>query len=185
MKRETSFNFIGRLVLIFCSLLLLAAATTSCSKSSDSGEGNGDLTDQDLALGDQSRYGEGNIPKAEAGNELVKDVHFEYDSSVVSPQDKEVIRSNAEAIMRDSSLSVEVEGHCDKRGTADYNMALGERRAKAAASVLVSFGVPAARVSTISYGAEIPLDPASNEAAYAKNRRAHFALYRKEAKPKR
>ena len=81
--------------------------------------------------------------------------------------------------MRKEALSaskVTIEGHCDERGTAEYNLALGERRAKAAQEYLVFLGVGAQRLSTISYGEEKPVDPGNNEAAWAKNRRAHFVV---------
>ena len=71
---------------------------------------------------------------------------------------------------------VTIEGHCDERGTAEYNLALGERRANTARDYLVSLGIPAARVKTVSYGKEFPFDPAHNEGAWAKNRRAHFVI---------
>jgi peptidoglycan-associated lipoprotein len=74
------------------------------------------------------------------------------------------------------SVRVQVEGHCDERGTNAYNMVLGERRATAAKQYVTTAGVSAGRVSTISYGEERPLDPGHNEAAWAKNRRAHFVV---------
>jgi peptidoglycan-associated lipoprotein len=75
-------------------------------------------------------------------------------------------------------VRVFVEGHCDERGTVDYNLALGEQRARAARDYLVSLGVAADRLRVVTYGKERPLDPAHNEAAYAKNRRAHFSVSR-------
>ena len=69
-----------------------------------------------------------------------------------------------------------IEGHCDERGTAEYNLALGERRATAARAYLVSLGIPADRLRTVSYGKEFPFDPGHDESAFAKNRRAHFVI---------
>ena len=76
----------------------------------------------------------------------------------------------------DANLTVIVEGHCDERGTAEYNLALGERRAVAARAYLVSLGIAAERLRTVSYGKEFPFDPGHDEAAWAKNRRAHFVV---------
>ena len=78
--------------------------------------------------------------------------------------------------MANTNVSVIIEGHCDERGTNEYNMALGDRRASSAKSFLVDLGVESRRLTTISYGEEKPIDPAHNEAAWAKNRRAHFVI---------
>lgn len=144
------------------SLLFIGA----CSSSGRSGAGSPD---------DYDDLEEGNIPGAHAGNEL-GDVSFDYDSSALSSMAEGTLKKNAEWINAHAGQSVIVEGHCDERGTSEYNLALGERRAKAASDYLRTMGVPSSRLSTISYGEELPLDPAKNEAAYAKNRRAHFSL---------
>lgn len=158
--------------------VLLAAA--GCSSSSGGKDGN--ISDSDLTLTDQNRFGEGNIPGAETGSGPFKDVMFLYDSASVPDEYQQQVHEAAQALQGDTTLHAEIEGHCDKRGTSEYNMALGERRAKAVASLLVSFGVPKSQLSTVSYGEEIPLDPADNETAYAKNRRAHFAVFRQGEK---
>ncbi|MES3037282.1 MAG: peptidoglycan-associated lipoprotein Pal [Bdellovibrionota bacterium] len=101
-------------------------------------------------------------------------VHFGYDKANLDSGAKNDIKTNAEWMKRNASAKVQIEGHCDSRGSIEYNLALGERRAKAVRDYLVSSGVPASRVSTISYGKERPLDPSENEAAWAKNRRANF-----------
>ena len=82
----------------------------------------------------------------------------------------------ADYMKKNPRAKVQVEGHCDERGTAEYNMALGERRATAVMTYLVSLGVPKAALSTVSFGKEKPLDPEYNEGAWAKNRRAHFVV---------
>ena len=168
---------------VVAGLCLVAAAITvtgcsSSSKSKNNGldENGAGISDQDLSI-DKNRYGNGNIPLAAEGQQF-PDIHFDYDSAVVRQDDYEVVRNNAKLIASDSSLQMEVEGHCDKRGTAEYNLALGEERAKAVAAMLVNFGARADQLSTISYGEEIPLDPRDTEEAYAKNRRVHFAVYR-------
>lgn len=103
-------------------------------------------------------------------------VFFEFDSSEVSAAGQAVLNGNADILKRYSSWVVTIEGHCDERGTAEYNLALGERRAIAARNYLVTLGVPAPRLRTVSYGEEFPFDPARSEEAYTRNRRAHFVI---------
>ena len=101
---------------------------------------------------------------------------FEYDSAELTAEARAALDANAAVLKKYASWTVTIDGHCDERGTAEYNLALGERRAAAAQSYLVSLGVPAARVRTVSYGKEFPFDPGHDEAAWAKNRRAHFVI---------
>ena len=112
-------------------------------------------------------------------SKLLKDIYFDFDKYEVRPQDIGILKENAALIMKNPSLKIQIEGHCDERGTAEYNLALGERRANSAKRYLVSLGIPADRLSTISYGKEMPVDPAHNEEAWAKNRRAHFIILSK------
>ena len=106
----------------------------------------------------------------------LKPVYFELDSSDLSPASQKALDENAALLKRYASWAVTVEGHCDERGTAEYNLALGERRAIAARAYLVSLGISADRLRTVSYGKEFPFDPGHDESAYAKNRRAHFVI---------
>ena len=106
----------------------------------------------------------------------LKPVYFELDSSDLSPVAQKALDENAALLKRYSSWAVTVEGHCDERGTAEYNLALGERRAIAARAYLVSLGIPADRLRTVSYGKEFPFDPGHEETSFAKNRRAHFVI---------
>jgi peptidoglycan-associated lipoprotein len=107
---------------------------------------------------------------------LLKPVLFDLDSSEVSAQGQQVLQENAQMLRKYPQMQVTIEGHCDERGTAEYNLALGERRAIAARSYLVSLGIPAERLRTVSYGKEFPFDPGHNEEAWSKNRRAHFVI---------
>ena len=109
-------------------------------------------------------------------NSPLKPVFFELDSSDLSAVAQKSLDENAALLKRYSSWTVTVEGHCDERGTAEYNLALGERRAIAARAYLVSLGIPADRVRTVSYGKEFPFDPGHDEGAWGKNRRAHFVI---------
>ncbi len=104
------------------------------------------------------------------------DINFDYDKSNIRPDARAIMKGNADILLKDKASKIIIEGYCDERGTAEYNMALGERRAQEAKKYLVNLGVDAARMKTISYGEERPLDPGQNEEAWAKNRRAHFAV---------
>jgi peptidoglycan-associated lipoprotein len=107
---------------------------------------------------------------------LLGEVYFDFDKSDIREPDRATLTKNADALKRFDFLRVTVEGHCDERGTVDYNLALGERRAKAAYDYLVSLGVPADRLKTVSYGKEVPVCTQSNEDCWQRNRRAHFTV---------
>jgi peptidoglycan-associated lipoprotein len=109
-------------------------------------------------------------------NSPLKPVYFELDSSDLSAANQRTLDEDAALIKRYSSWTVTIEGHCDERGSAEYNLALGERRAMAARTYLVSLGIAASRLRTVSYGKEFPFDPGHDEGAFAKNRRAHFVI---------
>jgi len=109
-------------------------------------------------------------------NSPLKPVYFELDSSDLSAANQRTLDEDAALIKRYSTWTVTIEGHCDERGSAEYNLALGERRAMAARTYLVSLGIAATRLRTVSYGKEFPFDPGHDETAYAKNRRAHFVI---------
>jgi peptidoglycan-associated lipoprotein len=102
--------------------------------------------------------------------------YFDYDSAELSAEARAALDANAAVLKKYASWTVTIEGHCDERGTAEYNLALGERRAAAAQSYLAALGIPASRLKTVSYGKEFPFDPGHDEAAWAKNRRAHFVI---------
>ncbi|MCX6544464.1 MAG: OmpA family protein [Acidobacteria bacterium] len=101
---------------------------------------------------------------------------FGYDSAELSAEARTALDANAALLRKYPTWAVTVEGHCDERGTAEYNGALAERRAASARTYLVSLGLPAERLRIVSYGKEFPFDPGHDEAAWAKNRRAHFVI---------
>jgi peptidoglycan-associated lipoprotein len=103
-------------------------------------------------------------------------VFFELDSSELSGEAMAVLSANTAVLKQNLRWTVTIEGHCDERGTAEYNLALGERRAIAARAYLVSLGISADRLRIVSYGKEFPFDPGHDEAAFARNRRAHFVI---------
>jgi peptidoglycan-associated lipoprotein len=103
-------------------------------------------------------------------------VYFDYDDSALRPDAKDGLRRNAEYLRATASAKAEVQGNCDERGTEEYNLALGKRRAEAAKQYLVDLGIPAQRLSTVSFGEENPASPGQGESAWAKNRRVDFIL---------
>ena len=109
-------------------------------------------------------------------NSPLQPVFFALDSSEIEGSGQQALQHNAEVLKRYPSWQITIEGHADERGTAEYNLALGERRAVSARNYLVSLGIAADRVKTVSYGKEFPFDPGHNEEAWSKNRRAHFVV---------
>jgi peptidoglycan-associated lipoprotein len=105
------------------------------------------------------------------------DIHFELDAADLSNEVRSTLDQHAQWIQAHPTAKVRVEGHCDERGTVEYNLALGDKRARAARDYLVGRGVDASRLSVVSYGKERPLDPGHDEAAWARNRRDHFNVY--------
>src|SRR4030043_1958332 len=112
-------------------------------------------------------------------SKLLKDIHFHYDKYDVRREDEGILKENAAFLKKNPKMKIQIEGHCDERGTTEYNLALGERRANHVKKYLVSLGITSDRISTISYGEERPLDPSDNEEAWAKNRRAHIVVLSK------
>jgi peptidoglycan-associated lipoprotein len=110
---------------------------------------------------------------------LFKDVNFDFDRYDLTPKGREILSQNADLLLKNTRVKVQIEGHCDERGTIEYNLALGERRANTTKEYLISLGISPDRMSTISYGEEMPLDPRQNEKAWTKNRRAHFIILSK------
>jgi peptidoglycan-associated lipoprotein len=109
-------------------------------------------------------------------NSPFQPVFFRYDQADIDPDAQQVLNANAAIIKKYPTWVVTIEGHSDERGTAEYNLALGERRALAARNYLVSLGIPADRLRTVSYGKEFPFEPGHDEGAWSKNRRAHFVV---------
>lgn len=158
-----------KLIGIFGSLLMLAA----CSSAPETAPGGppgagGPGTGGPGGIGSRNGLpGSQQDLEASAGDR----VFFAFDRSDITPEAQEILARQADWLRRYPNVTVTIEGHCDERGTREYNLALGERRATAVKKMLVALGVPANRVSTISYGKERPAVVGSNEAAYAQNRR--------------
>ena len=111
---------------------------------------------------------------AEKEQTAFEDIYFVFDKSTIEPEAREILKRLASLLGSNKNYSLVVEGHCDERGTIEYNLALGQRRADAAMKYLVDLGLDKGSIKTITYGKERPLDPGHDEEAWAKNRRAHF-----------
>ena len=112
-------------------------------------------------------------------SKLLKDIHFNFDKYDIRREDEEILKENAAWLKKNPKMKIQIEGHCDERGTVEYNLALGERRANNTKRYLVSLGISPNRITIISFGKERPLDPGHNEEAWAKNRRAHIVVLSK------
>ena len=112
-------------------------------------------------------------------SKLLKDIHFDFDKYDVRPVDEAVLKENAVFLKNNPKMKIQIEGHCDERGTVEYNLALGERRANNTKKYLVFLGIPSDRISAISFGKERPLDKGHHEEAWARNRRAHIVVLSK------
>jgi peptidoglycan-associated lipoprotein len=129
-------------------------------------------TDQTTGSADEFTSADGVVMNRERF--INADIFFEFDSSTLSDKAESILKAKAEWMRRNPSLAIVIEGHCDNRGTTEYNLALGERRAESVKGFLIDLGVSDTRIRTISYGEERPLAPGDDESAWAQNRRAHF-----------
>lgn len=135
-------------------------------------EGRGALDEQALGEGEAgAAAGPGAMTRERFVNE---DIFFEFDSSALTPEAEAILGEKAQWMRANPGLTVVIEGHCDSRGTNEYNIALGERRAESVKNYMMSLGIGGERMRTISYGEERPLAAGDDEAAWASNRRAHF-----------
>lgn len=156
-----------------------AAMSTSAAGTDGTGAA-GDMREENLA--GQAMRDEGPADEIVTADGVVmnrerfinQDIFFEFDSSALSADSQAILKAKAEWMTRNGHLSIIIEGHCDNRGTTEYNLALGERRAEGVKRFMQDLGVPDSRIRTISFGEERPLDPGNDEDAWAKNRRAHF-----------
>ena len=129
-----------------------------------------------LRLGRANAYK--SVSKQDGEGGPLQDVFFNYDSFDLSEEARQTLQANADWLQNNAEVKVEIEGHCDERGTSEYNLALGAKRARAAQDYLVTLGVPAERLSVISYGEELPQCTDANESCWQRNRRGHFSVLR-------
>ena len=164
----------SRIVTLVVVVLLLSLAGFGCAKKgAGAGAGTGSSwEDQERARLEQERALREKM--GQAANELAQMIHFAFDSSNLTAESRQILTRKAEIMRQYPQIKLVVEGNCDQRGTAEYNLALGERRAQASAQYLAKLGIGSDRLSTVSYGKERPMDPGTSQAAYAKNRRDEF-----------
>ena len=163
------------LILVIPGLLF----TASCAKKtvkSDAAMAEKAEAEKQRAIEEERLKGTESAVMAAKKAFVNEDVYFEYNRYDLLPAAQEVLRTKAEWLQRNPQAPVYIEGHCDERGTNEYNLALGDRRAESAKSFLVDLGISSSRLTTISYGEERPIDFDQNEEAWAKNRRAHFVI---------
>lgn len=158
-----------------------AASTTHRGASNDPAVGNPHVTRSAGTTARAERLGAGAAPRRAlrefSETAALEDVYFEFDESTIPPTGIQALNANASWIKGHPDRMILIEGHCDDRGTNDYNLALGERRARSAMNYLVAHGVPNTRIVTVSYGEERPACRAPTESCWSKNRRAHFLVY--------
>ena len=166
------------------SVLLLSLGLIGCPKQSPQqmsygsapSTGSGTSGMGETEIGEGERIQERVQQEGEGGP--LQDVFFSYDSFELSEEARQTLQANADWLQNNAEVKVEIEGHCDERGTAEYNLALGAKRARAAQDYLITLGVPAERLSVISYGEELPQCTDSNESCWQRNRRSHFSVLR-------
>lgn len=170
------FKRLSLISLVMASLALSVACKSSTKKSDTPETPTAAETDPskmapEVQSKDVTFDSKGSDAGAIAG---LNSVHFDYDSATLSSESRRQLSENAEWIKNNPKTTVQIEGHCDSRGSVEYNLALGERRAKAVKTYMTSLGVASSRLTIISYGEEKPIDTSDSEQAYAKNRRANF-----------
>jgi peptidoglycan-associated lipoprotein len=183
-----SFVLIGLVAFLFmgCQRKTIIEGGAEEAKQTEVMAGEGEISDQEQPALDREQIEASLETKEYPGIEgevfessMLQDIHFGFDRYDLTARSREILARNAEFILQFPEAKIQVEGHCDERGTSEYNLALGERRGLSTKRYLLSLGVPTHRLSTISYGEELPIDPRHNEEAWGKNRRAHFVILSK------
>lgn len=161
---------------VVASLAMLPGCSKKQPESAydQNGSGSG-LSEGNVSGSSLDQFKHGTLGSGQDQGPL-QDIHFAYDSFELSDNARELLRMNADWLRENPKAKVEVEGHTDSRGTVEYNLALGAKRATAARDYLVSLGVSSERITTISYGKELPLCHEETESCWAENRRAHFVV---------
>jgi peptidoglycan-associated lipoprotein len=160
------------------ALLLTGCSSTKPPAGAEAGAGSNQQALGQEGIGGAgggslSQFQKGTLGSGEQG--ALSDIHFDYNDFTVRPQDSELLRGNADWLQKNPARRVQIEGHCDERGSEEYNIALGAKRAQAAKEYLQTLGIADDRMSTISYGKELPLCTEHTEDCWAENRRDHFA----------
>jgi peptidoglycan-associated lipoprotein len=169
----------------FCGLFLvgfamIAGCSTSATKPQDTSPGAGGEKGRSSTTGSAST-GKSSLENLRTGESPVtpassplKEIYFDFDRYDLRPDARAALKANAEWLKANPSVQAQIEGHCDERGTTEYNLALGAKRAQAAKDFLVNLGIPTSRISTISFGKEAQICRERNEECWRKNRRDRF-----------
>ncbi len=155
-----------KIIFALTAIVFITACSSKDKEPVDTIEVDGGVTEKPLGF-DPMGSDSGNIPG-------LATVHFEYDRFALSPEARNILAQNADFMRNNENVNLQIEGHCDSRGSIEYNLTLGERRANAVKAYLVSLGIPDSRLSVLSYGEEKPMNAGDTESAHAANRRANF-----------
>lgn len=169
------------IILVACVVSCLFVMTSCAKKQIGAGEATAPTTvakdDKTTKTGDVAQTKDMDDPEKKKIRDFEAErIYFDFDKYNIKPEAEAVLKKKADFLKTNSVYAVLIAGNCDERGTNEYNMALGERRAQSAKKYLVTLGIPVNRLSTVSYGEERPVDPGHNEAAWAKNRNDTFTL---------
>jgi peptidoglycan-associated lipoprotein len=178
MKMNLASRTLGTFICVAAAAAMLA---TGCgAKKKGSGVGDQEYgAGGSAGIGEEGLSGGSSMEQFEqtgtvAGGGVYRDIAFQYDSYQLDDAGMDAVRQNASILQSDAARRIEIEGHCDERGTSEYNLALGAKRARTVKEALVGLGVTGDRLDTVSYGEELPLCRDTSETCYAMNRRAHF-----------
>jgi peptidoglycan-associated lipoprotein len=175
MRRMVANGMVAKRTTVI-GLCVLAIALSGCPGKHKKGageDGAGGLGDESLASSSLSRVQKGLGPEEDG---ILKDIHFGYDSAEIESGERDRLAQNVEWLRQNPRAKIELEGHCDSRGTIEYNLGLGSKRAKSVKDYYVGQGIDGGRLSTISYGKELPLCQEESEQCWARNRRVHAVL---------
>lgn len=179
MKRIVLLLVLLSLVFVGCAQKTVQTippvSTTATETRTLSDEEKARIAEEELARAERDRL----LREQERLAGILKDVYFEFDSYAIGGSELPKIEGVSSFMKQDRGIKMVVEGHCDERGTVDYNLALGQKRAEAVKDYLVKMGIEGSRIRTISYGKEVPVESGNSENAWAKNRRAHFKIDQK------
>lgn len=176
-----------KLIVLFVAVLFIAIVgcapkavqttqkTTTTTQDSLSDEEKRRIAEEELARAERDRL----LREQERLAAILRDVYFDFDSYAIDSGELSKIEGVGSWMKQEKGVRITIEGHCDERGTVEYNLALGQKRAEAVKDYILKMGVEANRIRTISYGKEAPSNPGHTEEAWAKNRRAHFKLDQK------
>jgi peptidoglycan-associated lipoprotein len=172
----------SRFTAMAAAAMMIAMVAGCSSKQSGAGAGQGNTGPGEIGQNGLGPNGSSSLNQFQKGTlgangqGPLSDIHFDYNDYSVRAQDGEILKSNADWMTKNSGTHVQIEGHCDDRGSEEYNIALGAKRAQAAKDYLQTLGVGADRMSTISYGKELPVCTEETDECWAQNRRDHFVV---------